>query len=110
MLVLRPTAFRRRFNLRKVDWSGYATGVDIIIDEVDPTSENDQRFVEAICVTLRKHIPGGCISHYIPGLPEESKSLYDAYKKQYMSNPFERADQQDGIREQQEMGRDDHIN
>ena len=25
----------------------------------------------------------------IPGLPEESKSLYEAYKKQYMSNPFD---------------------
>ena len=37
----------------------------------------------------RKHIPRGCGSHYIPGLSEESKSIYEAYKKQYMSNPFD---------------------
>ena len=58
-------------------------------DEVDPTPENYERFVEAILVTLRKHIPRGCRSHYIPGLSEESNSLYEAYKKQYMSNPFD---------------------
>ena len=40
-------------------------------------------------MTSRKHIPRGCISHYIPGLSEESKILYEAYKKQYMSNPFD---------------------
>ena len=89
VLVSRPTAFRRRFNLRKANWSGYATDVDILIDEVDPTPENHERFVEVIRVTSRKHIPRGCRSHYIPGLSEESKSLYEAYKKQYMSNPFD---------------------
>ena len=89
MLVSRPTAFRRRFNLRKANWSGYATDVDIHIDEVDPTPDNYERFVEAIRVTSRKHIPRGCRSHYIPGLFEESKRLYEAYKKQYMSNPFD---------------------
>ena len=35
VLVSRPTAFRRRFNLRKANWSGYATDVDVLIDEVD---------------------------------------------------------------------------
>ena len=67
VLVSRPTAFRRRFNLRKANWSGYATDVDIFIDEVEPTVENYERFVEAICVTSRKHIPRRCRSHYIPG-------------------------------------------
>ena len=40
-------------------------------------------------MTLRNHIPRGCRSHYIPGLSEESRSLYEAYKKQYMSNHFD---------------------
>ena len=84
VLVSQPTAFRRRFNLKKANWSGYATDVDIPVDEVDPTPENYERFVEAIRVTSR-----GCRSHYIPGLSEESKSLYEAYKKEYMSNPFD---------------------
>ena len=84
-----PTAFRRRFNMRKANWSGYATDIDILIDEVDPTPENYERFVEAIRVTSRKHIPRGCISHYIPGMSEVSKRLYEAYKKEYMHNPFD---------------------
>ena len=46
VLVSRPTAFRRRFNLRKANWSGYATNIDILIDEVDPTPENYERFVK----------------------------------------------------------------
>ena len=28
------------------------------------------------------------MTNYIPGLTEESQSLYEAYKKQYTSNPF----------------------
>ena len=35
-----------------------------------------------------KHIPRGCRSNYIPGLTDESKSLYEAYKKQYSIDPF----------------------
>ena len=87
VLVSRP--FGRRFNLRKENWSRYATDVDIAIDEVDPTPDNYERFVEAIRVTSRKHIPRGCSSHYISGLSEDSKCLYKAYQKQYMSNPFD---------------------
>ena len=71
----------------KANWSGYATDVDILIDEVDPTTENYERFVEAIRVTSRKYIT--CRIHYIPGLSEESKGLYEAYKKQYMNHPFD---------------------
>ena len=63
VLVSRPTAFRRRFNLSKANWSGYATNVDILIDEVDPIPENYEWFVEDIRVTSRKHIPRGCRSH-----------------------------------------------
>ena len=36
----------------------------------------------------RKHIPRGCRSNYIPDLTDESKSLYEAYKKQYSIDPF----------------------
>ena len=89
VLVSRLTAFRRLFNLRKANWIRYVTDVDILVDEVDPTPENYERFVEAIRVTSRKHIPRGCGSHYISGLSKESKSLYHAYKKQYMSNHFD---------------------
>ena len=73
----------------KANWSGYATDVDFLVDEVDHTSDNYERFVEAIRVTLRKHIPRGCRSHYIPGMSEETTSLYGAYEKQYMCNPID---------------------
>ena len=63
--------------------------VDILIHEVDPTPVKYGSFDEDIHVTLRKHIPRGCRSHYFPGLSEESKSLYEAFKKPYMSNPFD---------------------
>ena len=96
VLVSRPTIFRRRFNQRKADWSGYATDINILIDEDDLTPENNDRFVEAICVTSMKHIPRGCRRHYIAGLSEESKSLYEAYQKQYMSNPFDSTTQDTG--------------
>ena len=39
-------------------------------------------------VVSRRHIPRGCRTKYIPGLTEDSQSLYEAYKKQYSSNPF----------------------
>ena len=62
----------------KANWSGYATDVDVLIEEVDPTTETYEWFVEAIRVASRKHIPREGRSHYIPGLSEESK----AYKMQ----------------------------
>ena len=70
VLVLRPTAFRRRFNSKKANWSAYAIDIDILIDEVDPTPENYDMYVEAICVKSRKHIPMGCRRHYISGISE----------------------------------------
>ena len=45
--------------------------------------------VEATHVTSKKHIPRGCRIHYILGLSKELKSICEAYKKQYMGNPFD---------------------
>ena len=38
-------------------------------------------------MVFRRHIPRGCRTNYIP-VTEESQTLYEAYKKQYSSNPF----------------------
>ena len=35
-----------------------------------------------------KHIPRGCRSNYIPGITDDSKSLYEEYKKQYSIDLF----------------------
>ena len=80
-IVAQHTTFRRRLNLKKADWEGFLAN----IEEVDAIPENYERFVEMLCMASRKHIPRGCRSNYIPGFTDESKSLYEAYKKQYSS-------------------------
>ena len=70
-----------------------------------------------MCVVSRRHIPRGCRTNYIPGLTEESQSLYEAYKKQYTSNPFAEGTLETGNklirhnerRKEEEMGRGHHI-
>ena len=37
----------------------------------------------------RRHTPRGCRTEFIPGLTEETKSLYEAYKTQYSNSPFD---------------------
>ena len=88
VVVPQPTPFRRRFNLRKADWNGYSTELDKLIEDVEPIPANYNRFVEVVRVASRRHIPRGCSTEYIQGLTDESKSLYEAYKKQYSSNPI----------------------
>ena len=34
----------------------------------------------------RKHIPRGCRTNYIPGLTDESNTLYEVYQEQYRCN------------------------
>ena len=89
VVVAHPTPFRRRFNLRKADWDGYSTELDKLIEDVEPIPENHGGFVDKVRVTSRRDIPRGCRTNHIPGLSEESKSLYEEYKKQYASDPFD---------------------
>ena len=88
VIVPQPTPFRRRFNLRKAKWDDFSTDFDEAIEEVEPIPENYDRFIGLVRVVSRRHIPRGCRTNYIPGLTEESQSLYEAYKKRYSSNPF----------------------
>ena len=87
-IVPQSTRFRRCFNLRKADWLGYSTQVDQNIDEVDATPECYEKFVGIIRMTSRNHIPRGCRTNYIPGLTDESKTLYEAYPEQYRCIPI----------------------
>ena len=56
---------------------------------MDAIPENYERFVEMLRMASRKHIQIRCSSNYIPGLTNESKNLYAAYKKQYSIDPFD---------------------
>ena len=88
VIVPQPTPFRRCFNLRKAHWLGYSTQVDQNINEVDATPECYEKLVGIIRMSSRKHIPTGSRTNYIPGLTDESKTLYEAYQKQYRCNPL----------------------
>ena len=90
VIVPQPTPFRRRINLRKAKWDDFSTDFDEAIVEVEHVPGNYDRFIGLICVVSRRHIPRGCRTNYIPGLTEESQSLYEVYKKPYSSNPFAR--------------------
>ena len=90
VIVAQPTTFRRRFNLKIADCEGFSADIDSNIEEVDAISENYERFVGMLRMALRKHIPRRCRLNYIPGLTDESKSLYEAYKKQYSIDPFDK--------------------
>ena len=88
VIVPQPTTSRIRFNLKKANWDGFSTEFDEAIEEVNSIPDNYGRFIELLRVVSRRHIPRGRRSNYIPGLTEEFKSLYEAYKRQYSSNPF----------------------
>ena len=96
VVVPQATPFRRRFNLRKADWIGYATELDKLILDVEPTLINYNHFVESVRMASRRHIPRGCRTEFIPGLTEESKSLYEAYKTQYSNSPFDDGTKESG--------------
>ena len=88
--------FRRHFNFRKADWNGYSTELDNSIEAVEPIPSNNNRFIENVRVASRRHIPRGCRTDYVQGLTDESKNLYEAYKQQYSSNPFDNRTMESG--------------
>ena len=96
VVVPQPTPFRGRFNLRKANWNGYSTELDNRIEDVEPIPSNYNRFVENVRVASRRHIPRGCRTDYVQGLTDESKNLYEAYKQQYSSNPFDNRTMESG--------------
>ena len=46
--------------------------------------------MDKVRVASRRYIPRGCTTNHIPGLSEESKSLYEEYNKQYASDTFDK--------------------
>ena len=55
--------------------------LDNIIEDVELISEKYGDFIENVRVASRRYIPRGCRTNYIPGLSEESRSMYEDYKK-----------------------------
>ena len=73
----------------KADWNGYSAGLHKLIEDVEPIPAIYKSFVESVRVASRGHIPRGCRTEYVPGLTDESKSLYEAYNCKYSSSPFD---------------------
>ena len=114
VIVPQPTPFRRRFTMRKAKWDDFSTDFDESIEEIEPIPENYYIFICLVRVVSRRHIPRWCRTNYIPGLPEESQSLYEAYKKQYSSNPFAEGTMETGNKfidtvKEEEIWRGHHI-
>ena len=66
-------------------------------------------------VASRRHIPRGCRIDYVQGLTDKSKNIYEAYKQQYSSNPFDNRTMESGnmllgkMTEEKNMGGSHHI-
>ena len=88
VVVAHPTPFKRRFNLRKADWYGYSTELDKLIEDVDPIPEHYGGFVDKVRVASRRYIARGYRTNHIPGLSEESKSLYMKSTRNNMQVPL----------------------
>ena len=73
------------------------TVVSVVLCEFTQCLFNSGGFVDKVCVASRSYISRGCRTNHIPGLSEESKSLYEEYKKQYASDPFDNSTIETGI-------------
>ena len=80
--------FRRRYNLKKGDWEGFAESVDMGITDSVLTPDNYGSFVDLIKKASRQNISRGCHTSYISGLTDESKELCEDYKMQFENDPF----------------------
>ena len=58
------------------------------ITDIVLTPDNYGSFVNLIKKASRQNIPRGCRTSYICGLTDESKELYEEYKMQFETNPF----------------------
>ena len=84
----RDVPFRRRFNLKKADWKGFADHLDSAILDLPATPCNYDAFVESVKSSSRHNIPRGCRTRYIQGLTDDSKALYDDYILRFEDDPF----------------------
>ncbi len=81
--------FRRRYNLKKADWRGYAKSLDVGIQNLPPSPDNYDTFVSIVKKASCRNIPRGCRTSYICGLTKETKGLYELYQQKFQSDPFD---------------------
>ena len=79
--------FKRRCNLNKADWEGFAKSVDICITDI-VTPDNYGSLVDLIKKPSRQNIPRGCRTSYICDITDETKELYEDFEMQFEDDPF----------------------
>ena len=80
--------FRRRFNLKKANWSKFTNEIDQAIANIPAHSNNYNDFVDLMKKAARQNIPRGCQKEYIPGLSDESSDLLKLYDEEYNKDQF----------------------
>ena len=87
-ITVQTAPFRRRFNLKKLNWDQYAYQLDAAIENIPATAEYYDQFVNALQKVARKIIHRGCIRNYVPSLTPESIELIEEYREEYEHDPF----------------------
>ena len=82
VVVAHPTPFRRRLTYGKQAGTAIQQNSINLLKTLHPSQKT-------MVGSWTKYISRGFRTNHIPGLSEESKSLYEEYKKQYASDPFD---------------------
>ena len=80
--------FRRRFNLKKANWSKFTNEIDQAIANIPAHPNHYTDFVDLVKKAARHNIPSGCHKEYIPGLSDESSDLLKLLDEEYNRDPF----------------------
>ena len=88
IVSLQEVFFRRRYNINKADWGGFAKSDDMCITDIVPIPDNYGSFVDIVKKASRQNLPRGCRISYICDLTDETKELYKDYKIKFEDDPF----------------------
>ena len=80
--------FRRRFNLKKANWSKFTNEIDQAIANIPAHPNHYNDFVDLVKKAARHNIPRGCQKEYIPGLSDGSSDILKLYDEEYNKDPF----------------------
>ena len=80
--------FRRRFNLKKANWSKITNEIDQAIANIPAHPSHYNDFVDIMKKAARHNIHRGCQKEYIPDLSDESSELPKLYDEEYNKDPF----------------------
>ena len=84
-ITVQTVPFRRRFNLKKANWSNQ---LDTAVENIPATAECYDQFMNALRKVARNNIPHWCRRNYVPGLTPESIELIKEYREKYEDDPF----------------------